>query len=116
MNTPTTLVMQRGATQFTSWGASLGQTLRDTDETISARLRDRIHRYACGRVRDAGFGLVLEWPVRVEAFDAEAAPADRVYSVTWTNAQGNTVSLSGILISHRGHPVVDHHGLSIEEQ
>lgn len=108
-----TEVFQRGEARHDMVGRFLGYPLSVTEQQISAGLAARLVRYAERELDANGFlGAVQGWTVKVGTSDADRAPADRFYWVTWTNDKGGSISLTGILTS-KGWPTLDH-GLSIE--
>ena len=87
-----------------------------TDAAIPTGLVARLVRYAAQRVRDLGFGPLLDdgdhhW--RVEAFDADQRPSDRTYCVRLVRSKGGQLCLQGILTKN-GWPTLDH-GFDIQE-
>lgn len=105
------LVMVRGEPQFNMVGQRLPDHLHDTDEQISAGLVARLYRYALRSLGDAGFE-VSAWDCEVYTMDGDDRPADRFYTVEFTNPKGGMVGVQGI-VTERGWPSLDH-GLCID--
>jgi len=99
-------VLKRGPARFTMVGTKLPYTLHETGEEISAGLAKRLHAYALRRLSNAGFP-VSDWDCEVYTMDGDNRPADRSYTVEFTNSKGGMIGLQGILTNH-GWPVVDH--------
>lgn len=111
--TITTEVYQRGPARFDMVGQSLPTHLTLTADGVSPGLAKRLARYALQTLDDNGFGkVVAEWQVSVYTLEADEKPADRSYSVRWTNEEGGAIEVVGIL-THRGWPFLDH-GLDIQ--
>ncbi len=114
MNSPIqTEVLAKSAPRFTMAGQVLPTQLLRTDQCISQGLAKRLVRYAERSLDDAGMlGAVTGWQVTVSTPDAEDAPSERIYNVSWQNEKGGIIKVVGILTS-RGWPMLDH-GLDIE--
>lgn len=97
---------------FSQVGQRLPDSLHEVSEGISAGLAKRLARHAQSRLTEAGF--VLGERIEVYSLDADAAPADRAYTVRFAHAQGGYLEVIGIL-THRGWPSVDH-GFAIGEE
>ena len=108
----TATVLRRSKPRFDMAGRRLPDTLHDTDMAISAGTVARLHRFALRRLTDAGFD-VSAWSCEVYTMDAERPPADRTYTVEFTNPRGGMIGVQGILME-RGWPVLDH-GLCVDE-
>ncbi|WP_353645727.1 hypothetical protein [Mesorhizobium sp. WSM2239] len=101
-----TLVMVRGEPRFNMVGQKLPDSLHDTDEQISPGLASRLHRYALHTLEDTGFE-VSSWDCEVYTMDGDDRPADRFYTVEFTNPKGGMIGIQGIL-TKRGWPFLDH--------
>jgi len=97
---------------FSQTGQRLASSLHEVSEGISVGLAKRLVRHAQSRLIEAGF--VLGEHIEVYSLDADAAPADRAYTVRFSHVQGGYLEVLGIL-THRGWPTVDH-GFSIGEE
>lgn len=84
------------------------QPLFETDEHISAGLAKRLHRFAVSRLDDFGFAQAAQgWDVEIYTLDGDDKPADRAYTVRFTNEKGGYLEVSGIL-TRSGWPSLDH--------
>ncbi|WP_163006086.1 hypothetical protein [Methylobacterium brachiatum] len=100
------IVLRRGEPRFNMVGQRLPDSLHDTDEVITPGLIARLHRFALKALTDAGFA-VSDWACEVYTMDADQRPADRYYTVEFTNPLGGMLGVQGIATQH-GHPCLDH--------
>lgn len=109
-----TEVWRTGSARFDQVGQFKGYPLSETDEEVSQGMAQRLLDYAKRRVHSAGLWcLIASWKPIVGTTDADEAPANRVYYVSWKNEEGTEISVIGIE-THRGWPHLDH-GLEIQE-
>lgn len=99
-------VLQRNPARFDMVGQRLSDTLRDTAQTISPGLVQRLRHYAAGALEEAGFE-VSAWACEVYTMDADESPSDRSYTVEFVNSRGGMLGVQGIL-TRSGWPMLDH--------
>ena len=93
--------------QYNMVGQRLTQTLGTTEEAISPGMVDRLHRYALGRMAEAGFGSVIQgWNVEVYTLNGDLPRSERAYTVRWLNAAGGYIEVCGIE-TNKGWPSLD---------
>lgn len=102
----TVSVLQRNPARFDMAGQLLPYTLRDTAQSISRGLVQRLRHHAAGVLEEAGFE-VGAWDCEVYTMDADEAPEDRSYTVEFINPRGGMLGVQGIL-TRSGWPVIDH--------
>jgi len=102
----TSTVLRRGEARHTAWGSSLPTLLHETGETISAGLVKRLRSYALRYLTESGFE-VSAWACEVCTMDGDEPPAERYYTVEFTNPAGGMLGIQGIM-TQRGWPVLDH--------
>lgn len=98
-------VLQRNPPRFDMVGQRLSDTLRDTAQTISLGLVQRLRHYAIGVLEEAGFA-VGAWACEVYTMNADESPADRSYTVEFVNSRGGMLGVQGIL-TRAGWPCLD---------
>lgn len=99
-------VLQRNPARFDMVGKRLDDTLRDTAQTISPGLVQRLRSYAAKNLEEAGFEIGA-WACEVYTMDADESPADRSYTVEFINPRGGMLGVQGIL-TRAGWPCLDH--------
>lgn len=106
-------VLQRGVPRFNMVGQRLPDSLHATDQAISPGLISRLHRYASGRLSEAGFEIE-DWQCEVYTMDGDVPVSERYYCVEFMNERGGMLGVQGIAIGRGGHPCLDH-GISVDE-
>lgn len=104
-----TEVYKRNPTRFTTYGAALPTTVELLrDASISEGLAQRLVSYANDRMNEAGFeSMMLGASVTAYTLDGHSSPADRIYTVRYTNSKGGYIEVSGIM-TRKGWPSLDH--------
>ena len=103
-------VLIQGAAIFNMCGQFMGYPLTlDPDQKISHGLVNRLIKYAHTRLVENGLASVVAgWTVEVSTTtDGYQNPADRYYSVGFTNKEGTEIVLTGIM-TRKGWPFLDY--------
>jgi hypothetical protein len=103
-----TEVLLKGEARFDMVGTFLGYHLQGTEGKISARLSERLAKYALTRLDAWGLVPLKVSKILVGTTDADDKVADRYYYVYITNHKGAQLQVVGIMLTAHQQVHFDH--------